>query len=56
MNLPPDADATQLIELMAHDKKAVNGLTFVLDGPAWVEQVTGVTEGDVEAALKEIAS
>ena len=56
MQLPPDADAAQLIELMARDKKAVNGLTFVLDGPSGVEQVTGVAEGDVEAALKEIAS
>jgi 5-deoxy-5-amino-3-dehydroquinate synthase len=56
MQLPPDADAAQLIELMARDKKAVNGLTFVLDGPSGVEQVTGVADGDVEAALKEIAS
>jgi 5-deoxy-5-amino-3-dehydroquinate synthase len=55
MNLPPDADAGQLIDLMARDKKAVKGLTFVLDGPAGVEQVRGVAEGDVEAALKEIA-
>ena len=56
MNLPPDADAAQLIDLMARDKKAVKGLTLVLDGPAGVEQVTGVAEGDVEAALKEISS
>src|SRR3954469_8938706 len=56
MQLPSDADAAQLIELMARDKKAVNGLTFVLDGRSGVEQVTGVAEGDVEAALKEIVS
>ena len=56
MNLPPDADTTQLIELMGRDKKAVNGMTFVLDGPAGVEQVSGVAAADVEAALKEISS
>src|SRR4051794_5276679 len=56
MNLPPDADTGQLIELMAHDKKAVNGMTFVLDGPSGVEPVTGVAAADVEAALKEISA
>ncbi|MCU1450923.1 MAG: aroB [Acidimicrobiales bacterium] len=54
MKLPPDADAPQLVELMARDKKAVSGLTFVLDGPAGVETVTGVPVADVEAALKEL--
>ena len=28
--LPPDADADALVQLMARDKKAVDGLTFVL--------------------------
>jgi 5-deoxy-5-amino-3-dehydroquinate synthase len=56
MNLPPDADAPQLIELMGRDKKAVKGMTFVLDGASGVEQVTGVATADVEAALKEISS
>jgi 5-deoxy-5-amino-3-dehydroquinate synthase len=56
MNLPPEADAAQLVELMGRDKKAIKGMTFVLDGPAGVEQVTGVATADVEAALKEIAS
>ena len=31
--LPPDADLDALIALMGRDKKAVDGLTFVLDGP-----------------------
>jgi 5-deoxy-5-amino-3-dehydroquinate synthase len=56
MNLPPDADAAQLLELMARDKKAVKGMTFVLDGPRGVEQVSGVAAADVEAALEEIAA
>jgi 5-deoxy-5-amino-3-dehydroquinate synthase len=55
MNLPADADAGQLVELMARDKKAVTGMTFVLDGPAGVEQVAGVAAAEVEAALKEVA-
>jgi 5-deoxy-5-amino-3-dehydroquinate synthase len=53
--LPPGVDAAELIEFMARDKKAVGGLTFVLDGPAGVETVTGVNPTDVEAALKELA-
>jgi 5-deoxy-5-amino-3-dehydroquinate synthase len=56
MNLPPDADAAQLVELMGRDKKAVTGMTFVLDGPRGVEPVTGVAVADVEAALKEIGA
>jgi 5-deoxy-5-amino-3-dehydroquinate synthase len=55
MKLPPDADTAQLLELMARDKKAVSGLTFVLDGPGGVETVTGIAVADVEGALKEIA-
>jgi len=38
------------VEFMARDKKALSGLTFVLDGPNGVETVTGVdTENIVEA-------
>jgi 5-deoxy-5-amino-3-dehydroquinate synthase len=48
--LPP----TELVELMRRDKKAVDGLTFVLDGPAGVEVVTGVEERQVLAALEEV--
>src|SRR5207248_10329814 len=55
MNLPLDADPARLIDLMGRDKKAVNGMTFVLDGPTGVEQVVGVPIKDVETALKEIA-
>jgi 5-deoxy-5-amino-3-dehydroquinate synthase len=53
MSLPPDADTAQLVELMGRDKKAVRGMTFVLDGPGGVEPVAGVAVADVEAALKE---
>ncbi len=37
--LPAGADPTELVELFHRDKKAVDGLTFVLDGPNGVETV-----------------
>ncbi|MFV0308646.1 MAG: 3-dehydroquinate synthase family protein, partial [Desertimonas sp.] len=40
--IPPGIDPERLIELMGRDKKALgDGLTFVLDGAAGVEVVTG---------------
>ena len=39
---------------MARDKKALDGLTFVLDGPAGVEVVPGVPEAAVRAAFAEV--
>ena len=53
--LPAGSDPTALIALMARDKKAQGGLSFVLDGPGGVEPVHGVPAADVEAALKELA-
>ena len=38
----PGSTNDELVELMGRDKKALDGLTFVLDGPDGVEQVTGV--------------
>ena len=40
--LPPGLDPADLLALMARDKKALDGLTFVLDGPQGVEVVAGV--------------
>ena len=54
MHLPPDADADQLVELMGRDKKAVKGVTFVLDGPKGVEPVTDVDERHIRDALEAI--
>jgi len=39
MTLPPGSDPEVLVDLFARDKKAVRGLTFVLDGPNGVEPV-----------------
>jgi 5-deoxy-5-amino-3-dehydroquinate synthase len=52
--LPEGLDPAQLVSLMAHDKKALHGLTFVLDGPDGVEVVPGVDEREVLATLGEM--
>jgi 5-deoxy-5-amino-3-dehydroquinate synthase len=54
MNLPPDADRDELVVLMGRDKKAIDGLTFVLDGPNGVEPVNGVERADLDAAFEAI--
>ena len=46
------ATADELVALMRRDKKALDGLTFVLDGPDGVEVVAGVDEADALAALE----
>jgi 5-deoxy-5-amino-3-dehydroquinate synthase len=53
--LPAGVDLDQLVDLMRRDKKAVRGLTFVLDGPAGVEVVDGVPAADVRLALEALA-
>jgi len=49
--IPEGLDDAELIALMGRDKKAIDGLTFVLDGPDGVESVTGVDTPSIEAAL-----
>ena len=51
--VPPGHDPAELVTLMARDKKAVDGLTFVLDGPRGVEVVAGVPADAVAATLAE---
>jgi 5-deoxy-5-amino-3-dehydroquinate synthase len=48
---PERLDVDELMVLMARDKKAVDGLTFVLDGPDGVEVVEHVPEAAVRATL-----
>jgi 5-deoxy-5-amino-3-dehydroquinate synthase len=54
--LPEGVVASELLALMARDKKAVDGLTFVLDGPDGVEVVAGVPAEAAEAALDVMAA
>ena len=37
--VPPGLDPDAIVDLFARDKKAVDGVTFVLDGPRGVEPV-----------------
>ena len=53
MTRPPKGlGVDELVGLMHRDKKALNGLTFALDGPSGVEVVQGVDEAPVRAALE----
>jgi 5-deoxy-5-amino-3-dehydroquinate synthase len=54
MALPERADPDELVALMRRDKKALNGLTFVLDGADGVEVVPEVDEAEVRAALEAV--
>jgi 5-deoxy-5-amino-3-dehydroquinate synthase len=47
-----DLDPEELLQLMKRDKKAIDGLTFVLDGRRGVEVVTGVDDRDVLQTLE----
>ncbi|MFL6205814.1 MAG: 3-dehydroquinate synthase family protein [Acidimicrobiales bacterium] len=54
-SLPAGVDHARLVDLMARDKKAIGGLTFVLDGPDGVEVVPGVEHTDARAALEDVS-
>jgi 5-deoxy-5-amino-3-dehydroquinate synthase len=54
MTLPSGVEVDDLLPLFARDKKAVRGVTFVLDGPNGVEPVTDVEERHVRDALEAI--
>jgi 5-deoxy-5-amino-3-dehydroquinate synthase len=51
VDIPLGLDRESLITVMGRDKKALTGLTFVLDGPNGVETVTGVTRASLDAAF-----
>jgi 5-deoxy-5-amino-3-dehydroquinate synthase len=54
---PPERlDIEELVALMARDKKALDGLTFVLDGPDGVEVVEGVPEEAVRTTLQRFVA
>jgi 5-deoxy-5-amino-3-dehydroquinate synthase len=54
VHLPPDADPDELIRLFGRDKKATDGVTFVLDGPNGVETVTGISRAALDAAMEAV--
>ncbi len=54
--LPAGLEVDQLVRLMSRDKKAISGLTFVLDGANGVELVRGVSPDTVRRVLREVGA
>jgi 5-deoxy-5-amino-3-dehydroquinate synthase len=52
--IPPNLDTEHLIMLMGRDKKATDGMTFVLDGPNGVETVVGVGHEVLVTAMERM--
>jgi 5-deoxy-5-amino-3-dehydroquinate synthase len=52
--LPVGSDPDELVALFARDKKAVDGVTFVLDGPRGVEPVRVDDTGVLLDALERV--
>ncbi|MCL6095116.1 MAG: 3-dehydroquinate synthase [Actinobacteria bacterium] len=52
--LPSDADPTELVMFMESDKKAIDSLTLVLDGPNGPEPVRGIDVAEVIATLEDM--
>jgi 5-deoxy-5-amino-3-dehydroquinate synthase len=52
--LPDGCDPDELVGLFGKDKKAVDGVTFMLDGPDGVEAVTGIDRTVLLDALEKI--
>lgn len=52
--VPADIDAENVLSLFARDKKAIDGVTFVLDGDAGVEPVTGIDPALLADALEAV--
>lgn len=52
--LPSGLDHDEVIRLFSRDKKAIDGITFVLDGPAGIEPVTIVDTDLLRDALAAI--
>jgi 5-deoxy-5-amino-3-dehydroquinate synthase len=53
--LPSGLSPDELLRLMHGDKKALEGLTFILDGPRGCEVVSGVSEAEVRNVLSHMA-
>jgi 5-deoxy-5-amino-3-dehydroquinate synthase len=54
-SVPSGADPTELIRLFGRDKKALDGITFVLDGPNGLETVAGVGVDAIEDAFARMS-
>jgi len=54
MTVPPGLDLDDLVERFGRDKKAVDGITFVLDGPRGVEPVKVDDRALLRATLESV--
>jgi 5-deoxy-5-amino-3-dehydroquinate synthase len=54
MVVPPGMDLDDLVDRFSRDKKAVDGITFVLDGPNGVEPVKVEDRDLLRATLETI--
>lgn len=52
--VPAQLSAEELLPLFARDKKAIDGVTFVLDGPNGVEPVSGIDPAVLAEALEAV--
>jgi 5-deoxy-5-amino-3-dehydroquinate synthase len=52
--VPAGLDPDELLALFARDKKALDGVTLVLDGPRGVEPVTGIDDAVLRDALEAV--
>jgi 5-deoxy-5-amino-3-dehydroquinate synthase len=55
LSVPAGIRRAQLVELMHHDKKAIDGLTFVLDGERGIETVRGVETSALNSAFTALS-
>ncbi len=54
LRLPAGADADALVSLFSRDKKAVDGITFMLDGPEGIQPVNGLAPALLRETLEAI--
>jgi 5-deoxy-5-amino-3-dehydroquinate synthase len=54
MHIPPGTDLDAVRAFIGRDKKAVHGVTWVLDGPNGVEPVRGVDPAVVDEAMEAV--
>jgi 5-deoxy-5-amino-3-dehydroquinate synthase len=52
--LPATMGSEDLLFAMTRDKKAVDGFTFVLDGPNGLEVVKGIEESLIKETLNKV--
>ena len=56
VTIPAGFDIDEIVALMGRDKKALDGVTFVLDGPAGVEPVVGVERRLLVEAFEAVSA